>query len=291
MLGKNFSYRGVAFPWTSAQGQSNGWYADVDWSNVPTENTNQPRTDYHGVISFPTLSRGRIIEVSGQVFSASKETRGTVRSVLDTLFRLEDFPQLGEGFYPLTFEDDNGDDWSMQCKVASAIRYINSRSGPIIDFTVTLFNETGLITSQSINEVTGIYGQYNDAGVALPSVMPFAMSGNLNPLSATNDGTISANAIITIEGDIINPRVYHVASGRYFGLDITVASGETLIINSETLTAEKDGVNVLSDRQSGSDWVYVIPSTNEFILTGDDFDFADQSKATIKVEWYHTKLT
>lgn len=291
MLGKNFSYRGVSFPYTGAEGRSNGWYADVDWTDVPTDNPNQPRQDYHGVVSFPTLSRGRIIKISGQIFSSNKETRGTIRAILDELFRLEDSPRLGVGFYPLTFTDDNNNAWSMQCKVSSVIDYSHDRGSPIINFVVTLFSETGLITSQTEQEVTGNYGIYNSGGVEFDSVLPFAMDGNLNAISVSNSGTIAANSTITIEGDIINPRIYHVATGNYFGLNITLTSGEVLVIDTEALTAEVDGVNVFANRQSGSNWLYIPPGSNQYILTGDDFNFDDQDKATIKMNWYHTKLT
>lgn len=292
MLGKNFSYRGVDFPWTKEEGRTNGWYADVDWKQVPAENPTQPRQDYHGVIAYPTLTRGRVIEISGQIFSSNKTTRGTIRNVLDTLFRLQDFPELGEGFYDLDFEDDDGELWRISAKVASVIYSKQKERGhPVIDFTVNLFSQDGKIRSQSINEANGIYGQYGSGGVTFPTVFPFALDGYMNSFSAYNSGTCAAEALVTIEGDIVNPKVVHIGSGRFFQLNLTLTAGEVLVIDTANLTAEVDGVNVMADRVAGSNWPYVLALGNDFCLTGDDFDVNDQDKATIKVEWYHTKLT
>lgn len=289
MLGKNFSYRGTTFPWTAAEGRANGWYADVDWTNVPTQNPDQPRQDYHGVIAYPTLSRGRIVEVSGQIFSSSKAARGAIEDALSSLFRLEDFPVLGSGFYDLSFDDDTGNSWNISVKVASVIKFDHARGEPIINFTVNLFSEDGKIRSQSINEENGIYGLYG--GFPLSTELPVALDDSVNTFTATNDGTIGAEAKITITGDIVNPKIVNITNGRFFGLDLTVSSGETLIIDTAELTAEKNTVNVLANRSSGSNWLYVSPGENTFVLVGDNFDIDDQSKASIKLEWYHTKLT
>ena len=88
----------------------------------------------------------------------------------------------------------------------------------------------------------------------------------------------------------MNPKVYNLTTGKFFGITTTVRPGETLEIDADAVTAELDGVNVLASRISGSNWIFLSPGNNAILLTGDNFDWSNQDKAQLEVEYYHTRM-
>ena len=288
MLGKNFIYDGVSIPYTTAEGRAEGWYADINWATPSVRNVQTARQDFHGMVSKPTFAEGRLIEVSGEVFATSKTDRGTIRNVIANLFTIESFPAEEDEFKKLEFTDDDGVEWFIWAKVYAMPQYENERADPIIRFFTQLYAENPIIFSKNLQSASGIYGMYG--GITLPTTLPIALSGAINNFSCVNTGNFASPATITVTGEIENPKILNTATGRYFQFNITMVAGDELIINTENVTATLNGVNVLADRTEGSNWLYIRPGSNDFILIGDDFDFDDQSKATIKVEWYNAKL-
>jgi len=92
------------------------------------------------------------------------------------------------------------------------------------------------------------------------------------------------------QNSIVNPKVYNLTTGKFFGITTTVRPGETLEIDADAVTAELDGVNVLASRISGSNWIFLSPGNNAILLTGDNFDWSNQDKAQLEVEYYHTRM-
>jgi hypothetical protein len=89
---------------------------------------------------------------------------------------------------------------------------------------------------------------------------------------------------------LINPKIYNLTTGKFFGINQTLYKNNTLIIDTDEVTAEIDGINVLADRADGSNWIFLIESGNAFLLTGDNFDFSHQDNASALVEYYHTRM-
>jgi hypothetical protein len=288
MIGKNFKFNGVSIPYTTAQGRLAGWYAEFKWTGMQTRNFTSSRQDFHGTISKPTYADGKLIEVKGEIFSANKMTRGTVKNIVANLFKIEDFPADGTELKKLEFTDDDGTDWFIWCKVYTMPDYENDRADPVIVFNVQLYAPDPLVLSAILQSANGIYGLLG--GVTLPVELPTALFGTLNPVTCVNNGNFAGRAKITITGQINNPKIYNLTTGRYFKLNLNMVAGDVLVLDTETAAADLNGVNVLSARADGSNWLFVNSGTNFFLLTGDDFDFDHQNKATIKIEWYHTKL-
>jgi len=92
------------------------------------------------------------------------------------------------------------------------------------------------------------------------------------------------------QNSIINPKVYNLTTGKFFGITATVRPGETLEIDTDAVTAELDGVNVLASRTSGSNWIFLSPGNNAILLTGENFDWSNQTKAELEVQYYHTRM-
>ncbi len=288
MIGKNFIFDGVAIPYTTAEGVAAGWYADVKWPGVSTRNFITSRQDFHGTISNPTFAEGKMIEVRGEIFSAAKTTRGSVKNIIANLFKIEDFPAEDNELKKLEFTDDDNTDWFIWCKVYSMPEYDHERGEPIITFYCQLYAPDPLLLSTDLQTASGIYGLWG--GLTLPVELPEQLSGAINPVTCVNNGNFAAKAVITITGAVENPKIFNLTTGRFFQINTSMVDGDILIVDTEEATATLNGVNVLGARGDGSNWLFVNSGTNYFLLAGDNFDFDDQGKATIEIEWYHTKI-
>jgi len=288
MLGKNFIYNGVAIPYTAAQGRSAGWYADVLWTTPAVRNVQLSRQDFHGAISRPTFADGRLIQIRGEIFDTSKTDRGTIRNTIANLFLIQSFPSSSNELKKLEFTDDDGTEWFIWAKVYSMPEYEHERGDVLIGFFVQLYAPSPLVLSKDLQSETGIYGLWG--GIELPVELPAALDLAVNSFSCVNSGNFAAPAIITVEGEITNPKIFNLTTGKYFEFTVTMEAGDVLIIDTEANTAELNGSNILASRAAGSNWLFVNSGTNIFVLTGDNFDIDDQEKATIEVEWYNTKL-
>ncbi len=288
MLGKDFTFDGLAIPWSQAAGIAAGWYGDVKWKAVSVRNFQTPKQDFHGSVSAPTFMEGRLITVSGEIFSPSKTTRGTIRNTLDAIFQVPSFPGVDDDFKVLSFTDDDGTDWFINAKVYTMPEYSNERGDPVITFFIQLFAQDPLVRGVIMESESEDYGLYG--GAVLPAVLPGALSGAVNSLLCTNTGSFATATEITVEGEIVNPRILNITNGTYFGLEISMSIGDVLVIDAEASTAKLNGVSVLFNRTPGSSFIFLDSGANTMLLTGDDFDLDDQSKATIKVDWYNTKV-
>lgn len=288
MIGSNFIYDGVSIPYTAAEGRAAGWYADIKWTSLSTRNFISSRQDFHGTISKPTFADGKLIDVKGEIFSTSKASRGTIKNTVANLFKIEEFPAEENELKKLEFKDDDNSEWYIWAKVYTMPDYEHERGEPVITFSLQLYAPDPLVLSKNAKTESGNYGLFG--GVNLPVELPTDLAGSLNYIECENEGNFAAKALITVEGEIENPKVMNLTTGRYFKLNLSMVAGDILIINTNDNTVELNGVNVLGDRADGSNWLFVNSGTNYFILTGDDFDFDDQDKATFEVEWHDTKI-
>lgn len=94
-----------------------------------------------------------------------------------------------------------------------------------------------------------------------------------------NAGDISTGAIFTLSArasQILNPVIYNNTTNEYFGLDIALDQGDTVIINThrgnKSVILIRDGVatNILADRKSGSKWLQLAAGENEISYSCDE---------------------
>lgn len=290
MIGQNFTYDGVAIPYSKAQGIAAGWIADVEWTKPDVRNSVQDRQDYHGTITLPTLLGGRLITVSGEFFDVSKADRGTIRKSIQDIFTIPSIPTSDNEYKQLAFEDDDATEWFINAKVYDVPSFEHERAAPVGTFTARLYAEDPRIYSQALQTATGDYGLYG--GVALPVSLEEALSSSLNSFSTTNNGNFDAPSTITVTGEITNPKIMNLTTGRFFKLNITMVAGDELVIDSTTRipTILLNGDSVSEFRESGSETLFVQAGLNYFLLTGDNFDYDAQDKAQITVEHYHVRI-
>jgi len=291
MIGYNWKYNGETIPTFYSDSVAVNWnVSNINWTEVSVDNSQIARQDWHGVLSNPTYARGRLITIEGFCFSSNandRSTRGTARNIVNELFQLETFPSQGEGFKELSFTDDDGVNKFINAKVYKKPAFSHVKGSPLINFNLDLFAQDPLVYSEDKVSQDSDYGLIG--GVALPTVLPIPLSGVLNPATITNAGDFGSPIKITVTGDIVNPKIYHVETGKFFKLARTLSS-ETLEIDTSLTTATIAGASVLSDRAAGSQWLYANPGVNNYVLLGDDFDIDDQDKATLTIEFYSTWL-
>ncbi len=75
-------------------------------------------------------------------------------------------------------------------------------------------------------------------GWQFPEVPPitFGSSGTTGNISTVVDGTFSTPPVFRIDGPITSPSIFHVQSGKTLALNLTLASGEFLIIDADDRT-------------------------------------------------------
>jgi len=291
MLGNNWNFDGTPLPTAKDEAITAKYLIqNVKWSRVNLQNSEIPRQDYHGVVSNPTLSRGRLITVEGKIFAQSRTDRGDTRNILDSLFQIESFPTQGGGSKILSFTDDDGENWFINAKVYRKPEYRHDSGNIYIDFAIDLFSQDGLIFSENEVSESGEIGLLG--GMTLSTVLPHAMNGSINPFTAINSGNFASPVKITITGDIINPKITNVTTGRFFQINQTLtASGlDELIIDSENADVTFNGVSILSQRLQGSNWIFAIQGENEFVLEESVFDIENTDDATAEVSFHSIKL-
>jgi len=288
MLGQLFTYKGEEIPYTKTQALVAGWIADIIWTDVIVENSSISKQTYHGSVSNPTFARERLIQITGEIYSTAKTSRGTIRNILDDLFALEGFPSQGEGFYPLTFTDDDGTLWTIQAKVYNKIEYRQDRGSKIINFAVNLLAEDPVILGASIKTATSTYG--TQSGLSLPTTLPVSMDSYEGEFQVINSGNFISSPVITITGDITNPKIFNITTGRFWKMTIDMNPADVLIINTKTATALLNGINALANRATGSQWIFINPGINMLVLLGDDYNPGDPTKASVLVEYYDSKI-
>lgn len=286
MFGKNYIFNGTPIFNDKTNSNTNKWVADVNPANVNTSTSETNRQDYHGIIAYPTFARGRVISISGEFFG-TKEQRGVARDSISRLFILENIPDKVSQFKKLEFTDDDGTEWYCMAKVMTLPQYTHNRGDFIATFSLGLLAENPLLFSKILKEVNGFYGLLG--GVQLPVQLPAQLQGGVNIIELENKGNFATPLLITITGNIVNPSIIHLNTGRVWALNYTL-NNQVWIINTETTKSEIDGVNAMQYRKAGSELLYANAGINYFLLIGDDFNYDEQEKAKIKINFRDAKL-
>lgn len=114
------------------------------------------------------------------------------------------------------------------------------------------------------------YEPYNNSGIEFSSIQD-------NNITVVNQGDVETGAIITIHalGTVSNPIIYNVDTSEYFGVNVEMAEGDDIIIN--TIQKEKEVIkisngvttNLIGSVKSGSTWLQIIPGQSEYTMTAE----------------------
>ena len=104
-----------------------------------------------------------------------------------------------------------------------------------------------------------------------------------------NGGETATGITITLHAnanDILNPKVYNNTNNTFFGLNVDMKKGDSIVIsthfNSKTVTLIREGVetNILYAVQEGSTWLQLEPGENEISYSCDE----GENNLTVTIE-------
>lgn len=254
---------------------------------VPTDiaadqNIAQAQEDFDSMQSF---GRSSVIDSFGFIFTAATDKLGAITFPLGKTgapidaVRLNIYTEVGgePGVFVGT-TTVNGTDLT----VAAAYTDLDLVTIPIelnltigVDY-IAYLERTGAFDNSNYYNV-GKYSVDNSTGVERASGTWAAWANQLKYR-------------VHFQNSIENPRVYNLTTGKFFGITTTVRPGQTLEIDTENITAELDGVSVLANRISGSNWIFLSPGDNAMLLVGDNYDSSNEEKAQLEVQYYHTRM-
>lgn len=104
-------------------------------------------------------------------------------------------------------------------------------------------------------------------GLVLPIILPAVFAAGSGVVTAVNGSAVSVYPIITITGSAANPEITNVDTGEKVEVNVTMSSGDVLVIDMKNRTITLNGGSVLSFRSSDSDWFALAPGNNRFMFS------------------------
>lgn len=94
-----------------------------------------------------------------------------------------------------------------------------------------------------------------------------------------NNGDVETGFTITMAAaaGVVNPQIFNVVTNEYFELNITLAAGDEIVINTKkkeksvTLTSGGITTNIVGNIKEGSTWLQLMPGTNYLIVTAETY--------------------
>lgn len=253
-------------------GASGILYTFKDWRKLETTDNSINIDGFHRRRVSPTYARVRVITLEGVVDNLSNTEAQNAIEYLQYIFRLQsNLSTLEER--TLYIQDTFGNEWTLAVKVKDPIEFVegdDSLRGSHWKWRVVL-ESTSAPEYLSLSEIvkTGQEGDFwwftmnfelwNNglAWDAITSIIECHASGN----TASH-----TRFVITAINDINGPlNIYNITENTYFGLDISATAWDIIEINSEVLTATKNGINMLAYRTPGSIWQMITWQT-KFII-------------------------
>lgn len=236
-----------------------GWNGSPD---VRLSGVDRPQD--HGQFDGPTYLASRVITATGTAIAPNQTTALYARDVLSSLcwdtgrlyelrvtevgrpvrrasVRLNTATKIG----PI---NEVAWDWQIQLKAPDPRRYGD--------------DETALVLSPP----TGASG-----GITLPLTVPFTLSTtglSTSGGTAINAGTFPTRPVVTLAGPLVDPQIANLTSGRSLSLNITLASGDTLVLDFDRRTVILNGSAGRSNTlTSSAAWWQLNPGGNDLAFT------------------------
>lgn len=137
--------------------------------------------------------------------------------------------------------------------------------------------------SAALNTSSGIALADVTGGLTWPLTWPLNWGGTqTGQTTITNDGTYPAPATFTINGPVVAPRIENLTSSKTISSTMTLASGESLVIDTGAKTVLFGGVTRSGTLTSTSQWFDPAPGDNTIRMT------ASSGTGTLDIEWRDT---
>lgn len=252
------------------------------WDSAPVRLDMEDRPSEHGAFLPVAYYGARRPAIEGSVKAPSEETRRLALSKLAALTS-----PLG----PATLRVDEAP-FSRQAQVwrADEMTVVDRAAGyarfrlPLVAPDPRRYDTTETNTSTPLPDTTA-------SGFAFPVAFPFGFgaAGAGGDVTVTNVGDISAWPQLTITAgatDLINPVVRNNSTGDELRFGITLAAGDSLVVNTQDRTVLLNGTaNRRTALLSGSRWPGVDPGSNTFQFRASSYDAAAALAIRFRSAW------
>lgn len=247
--------------------------------DVSVKNNQINKAGQHGNWDFFSYYGNRAITFSGVIVGLVESDVDTVRSQLLKVLALPAQPSdTLNGYVTITWTDPNGEDWQIEAKLTRPAQFSRAMKQTYkLDFNFTLIASDPYIVSQTLKTGSGTKGYVDGGGLTIPLSLPFSWSEtNVNVLTVTNLGTVSAQTLIRLNGHslgaITNPTIENLTTGTKFTVNTTLADETKWIeIDSQAGTVvDQDGLDLTGLVTNLSEFALLQPDSNEMFYTSDE---------------------
>lgn len=214
------------------------------------------------LLGFRTISiTGKIGQVSG-----SRQQHQLDRAAL-----IEAMP-IGETF-PVYITVFSGDVYRIDVNLTD-LKLEYMPSGYMSDFLIQLTAGDPLFysTAGGDEQTATVSLQAQTGGYVTPYDLPVDWETGAQPTIVTNSGNATVFPIIELHDEAHNPRIANQTTGETFGLDLSTADGDIVIIDMAQRTVTLNGSNIMGNRTDDSSWWGLTPGDNSIVLTSNTSD-------------------
>ena len=230
----------------------------VQWKQMDVSDEQQNVQWFHGVKLSPTFARGRRITLEGIIIADNHIGSSKGIDYLEQLFALQWVPSQVE-LLPFIVTDEQDRRWQLNCKIKEPLSIDISdddwMEGTNRRWRVVLQSEDPRYYNTDEQEVIG--AEWYFWGVKIWVKLWAKLDDYFNEIQVTTLWNIEAPLTITLTAtwDINTPLlIKNLTNDTFFGLDIDAVAWDVIIVDSNTLTATKNWVNILANRIAWSTW-------------------------------------
>lgn len=217
------------------------------------------RAGEHGINISNQLYGQRMITMRGAIYSPSRATFEEKRRALVNACKID---RGSNGFIiPKLLTFTTLDDLALQVQVYVNRFRMAKNKMHYAEYEIELIAPDIYLESQTQETVT--INIVQDGGAVYPVTYPvtYGASSSANTV-VNNTGPEDVYPIIDIYGPTSYPVITNQTTGKYLALDINIADGEVLTIDTRNRIILLGGVNSLYALDLESSWIYLAPGNN-----------------------------
>jgi len=127
-----------------------------------------------------------------------------------------------------------------------------------------IYAEALIATSLSLPQSGGVTFQ-----ITFPITFGASSGGSA---TVTNSGSVESSPIVTINGPAINPVVSNDTTGQSLGLNLTLVSGDQVVIDMDNATILQGSTNRMGSKTTSSRFWLLAPGNNTIRFSADAYD-------------------
>lgn len=250
-------------------------YPDFD---IDIKSSELAKDGQHGIFDFYSFYGKRIINFNGLMVGENETDIEVLKAKFLKVISLPPNPSSNnDGYLTISWTDADNKSWEIQGKLNSYPKFNRDLKQLYrLNFQVAFKCKNPEIESQEEFSASGIRG-WNQGAFLLSSKLPnkFDLVYN-NEITVTNNGTVSANTKIQINGEdgltVTNPYIYNLTTGKKFKVNITLTdSTKYILIDSKTgSVVDQDGVDRSGLVDSISEYILLDIGDNQLVFLSDE---------------------